>query len=179
FAIAFFWDGYPKSAYNYFFMLLWFMHYTNRSIIFPLRYPNNNKKMPVIIMLNAIFFNLVNGSINGYFLGSIQPFYPNDYFMQWNFMAGFVLFALGMIINIQSDNILLNLRKPVESCYKIPVGGMFKYVSAPNYFGEIMEWFGFALMVFSLPALSFAIWTFANLAPRAWANHEWYHQKFG
>jgi len=76
--------------------------------------------MPLNIALNAIFFSLINGSINGYFLGSIQPFYAEDYWLQWNFIAGIVLFFTGFIINIQSDNILLKLRKPGETCYKIP-----------------------------------------------------------
>jgi 3-oxo-5-alpha-steroid 4-dehydrogenase 1 len=22
------------------------------------------------------------------------------------------------------------------------------------------------------------VWTFANLAPRAWSHHKWYHEKF-
>jgi steroid 5-alpha reductase family enzyme len=88
------------------------------------------------------------------------------------------LFALGVYINIQSDNILLNLRKPGESGYKIPYGGMFRYVSSPNYLGEIIEWTGYALACWSLPALSFAVWTIANLVPRAIAHHRWYQRQF-
>jgi len=178
FLIAFFSSDMPKSDINYFFMGLWFLHYINRSIVFPLRYPNKNKKMPLTIALNAIFFNLINGSINGYFLGHVQPFYAEGYWLQWNFIAGIALFLTGFIINIQSDNILLKLRKPGETDYKIPQGGLYKYISAPNYFGEIIEWTGFALAVWSLPALSFAVWTFANLAPRALTNHKWYLEKF-
>jgi len=40
--------------------------------------------------------------------------------------AGLAVFATGMFINMQADNILLNLRKPGESGYKIPKGGMFE-----------------------------------------------------
>lgn len=178
FLLAFFSNGTDKGGLNYFFMSLWMLHYINRSFIFPLRYPNKYKKMPLSIALNAIFFNLVNGSINGYFFGNIQPFYAENYFLQWNFLAGIVLFFTGFIMNNHSDNILLNLRKPGETGYKIPHGGMFKYISAPNYFGEIIEWIGFALAAWSLPALSFAVWTIANLAPRAITNHQWYLNKF-
>ncbi len=179
FAIAFFSGGNGKSSISFFFMGLWMLHYINRSLIFPLRYPNKNKKMPVSIALNAIFFNLVNGSINGYFFGSIDSlYYAENYFLQWNFIAGISLFVAGFIINNHSDHILLNLRKPGETGYKIPQGGMFKYISAPNYFGEIIEWLGFALAAWSLPALSFAVWTIANLAPRAITNHKWYLEKF-
>ena len=43
-----------------------------------------------------------------------------------------------------SDSILASLRAPGETGYKIPHGGLFCLLSAPNYFGETMEWCGFA-----------------------------------
>eukprot|EP01035_Chromulina_nebulosa_P019175 gene19175-25020_t len=55
---------------------------------------------------------------------------------------------------------------------------MFKYVSCANYTGEIIEWFGYALANWSLPALAFAIYTFSNTAPRAHKHHLWYKIKF-
>ncbi|MCK5466953.1 MAG: hypothetical protein KAI99_00535, partial [Cyclobacteriaceae bacterium] len=57
-------------------------------------------------------------------------------------------------------------------------GWLFNYISCPNYFGEILEWIGFAAASGSLPALSFAIWTFCNLAPRANNHHSWYLDNF-
>ena len=71
------------------------------------------------------------------------------------------------------------LRKPGDTAFHIPMGGMFRYVSAANYFGELTEWVGWAIMTWSLPGLVFAIWTFANLGPRAHRHHNWYNQKFG
>jgi 3-oxo-5-alpha-steroid 4-dehydrogenase 1 len=66
----------------------------------------------------------------------------------------------------------------VATGYKIPHGGMFKYVSAANYFGEVLEWAGWALALRSLPSAAFAFFTFCNLAPRADAHHKWYKAKF-
>jgi steroid 5-alpha reductase family enzyme len=83
-----------------------------------------------------------------------------------------------MWINWRSDAILIQLRKPGETGYKIPQGFLFEYVSSPNLFGEIMEWSGFALLAFNWPALSFMVWTFANLVPRAKNHHDWYLQHF-
>jgi 3-oxo-5-alpha-steroid 4-dehydrogenase 1 len=51
-------------------------------------------------------------------------------------------------------------------------------VSCPNHLGEIVQWFGFALMAWNLPALSFAVWTAANLIPRAVVHHRWYRAHF-
>lgn len=41
-----------------------------------------------------------------------------------------------------------------------------------------MEWFGFALAAWSLPAFAFAVFTFANIGPRAASHHQWYLKKF-
>jgi hypothetical protein len=55
---------------------------------------------------------------------------------------------------------------------------MFEYVSCANYFGEFVEWCGFALATWSPAAVIFAVWTAANLAPRARQHHRWYQGKF-
>ncbi|MBP6515713.1 MAG: hypothetical protein KA242_01600, partial [Chitinophagales bacterium] len=54
-------------------LLLWNLHYLNRSIIFPLRIRTNGKQMPLSIMLSAVGFNIVNGFVNGYFLAVSTP----------------------------------------------------------------------------------------------------------
>ena len=70
------------------------------------------------------------------------------------------------------------LRKPEESVYKVPYGGLYKWISCPNYLGEILVWIGWAIATWSLPGLSFAVWTVANLVPRAWSYHKWYQTNF-
>ena len=94
------------------------------------------------------------------------------------FLLGVSVFFLGMIINIKSDNILFSLRDDGSTGYKIPRGGLFERVSSPNYLGEIIEWIGFAIATWSLAGLTFAVWTFCNLAPRAFAHHRWYKEEF-
>ena len=66
---------------------------------------------------------------------------------------------------------LRELRKPGETGYKIPVGGLYRLLSCPNYFGELLEWIGFAIAAWSLPAFMFAVYTAATSgAARAWQN---------
>ena len=79
---------------------------------------------------------------------------------------------------VHSDRVLINLRKPGETGYKIPVGGGYRWVTAPNYLGEILEWTGWAILTWSTAGLSFAVFTMANLAPRAFSNHTWYRENF-
>ena len=82
-----------------------------------------------------------------------------------------------MYINHGTDTRLIAIRKEKEG-YQIPQGWLFRWISCPNHFGEIVEWTGFALIAWSVPALTFAIWTFCNLAPRALNHHAWYHENF-
>ena len=72
-----------------------------------------------------------------------------------------LVFAAGYIVNRRSDTILRNLRKPGEKGYKIPYGGMFRWVSAPNYLGELTIWTGWTIATWSLAGLSFAVESWA------------------
>ena len=56
---------------------------------------------------------------------------------------------------------------------------MFRYVSSANYFGEVVEWTGFAILTWSWAGAVFALWTFANLAPRALKINDRYRREFG
>jgi len=42
----------------------------------------------------------------------------------------------------------------------------------------MIEWTGWAIATFSLPGLVFALWTAANLVPRALKHHAWYRATF-
>ncbi|MFT7036894.1 MAG: 3-oxo-5-alpha-steroid 4-dehydrogenase 1 [Cyclobacteriaceae bacterium] len=166
-----------QSSYALLLSLLWLIHYFNRSVIFPFRIKTSGKKMPLIIALSAILFNTVNAGLNGYFLAYLEQ-YGQDNFFQWNFWVGIVVFTFGFYINQRSDYILMNLRKTGETGYKIPFGFLFDKISCPNHFGEIVQWLGFAIMAWNLPASTFLIWTLANLLPRSLRHHKWYKEKF-
>lgn len=161
-----------KGFYNYFFLGLWLMHYVNRTFIFPFRLRNKDKKIPVAIVLSAVFFNLVNGSTNGLFLGEFKT-YEATYFLNPHFIIGVSMFLIGWGINLWADHKILNLRKPGDTHYVMPKGGLFNYLSSPNLFGEIIEWIGFAIAANHLAAYGFAIWTCANLIPRCRDHYNW------
>ena len=173
-----------KQTSNWFnFMLviavsLWSLHYIHRAIIFPFRLKTKGKKMPVVIVLSAILFNTVNGFINGYWLAH---FAPEDKILLSNdtrMVVGALIFSVGFIINQYHDQILISLRKDSKTGYQIPYGGLFKFVSCPNFLGEIITWTGFFVVTLSLPAMAFLIWTLVNLVPRALDHHKWYKTEF-
>lgn len=167
----------PISNYALVLLALFFFHYLNRTFIFPLRIKTKGKKMPLLIVVSAILFNVVNGSSLGYYFANFAT-YTNADFKSMHFIFGALLFCAGMCINWIYDTRLINMRKESSQQYVIPQGALFNVISCPNLFGEIVEWSGFALMCWNLPALSFLVWTLANLVPRAISHHRWYLQKF-
>jgi protein-S-isoprenylcysteine O-methyltransferase Ste14 len=159
------------------FLCLWQFHYIYRTFIFPLRTQTKGKKMPLAVVLSGAFFNILNSYINARWISEFGE-YTSDYIFSLPFILGSTIFVIGFLINYFSDVTLLRLRKPGESGYKIPQGGLFKYVSCPNYLGEGVEWIGWAIATYSFSGLTFAIFTIANLFPRALQNHKWYKGKF-
>lgn len=161
------------------FICLYMIHYLNRVFVFPLRIKTKGKRIPLLVVFSAIVFNVCNTYFIGYYFGHLSPTYDISWFYSPYFIIGFIVFLIGAYINNQSDTILINLRKgDTENEYKIPFGGLFKYVSCPNHLGEIIEWIGFAILSFSLPTFAFALWTISNLLPRSLQHHNWYHNHF-
>ncbi|MEI8204227.1 MAG: DUF1295 domain-containing protein [Bacteroidota bacterium] len=169
-----------KDKLNYLvfgFVALWLFHYFNRVIIFPFRLKTRGKKMPLLIAIFALCFNLMNAFFNGYFFGNLSKGIYEGNICYFRIAIGMLFFIAGMFINWNADQTLIKLRK-TGTDYKIPFGKLYKYISCPNYFGEMLEWTGFVFMVWNLPALSFLLWTIVNLLPRALSTHKWYQNHF-
>ncbi|MCB0706068.1 MAG: DUF1295 domain-containing protein [Saprospiraceae bacterium] len=166
-----------KDNLTWFLVILWAAHYINRAIIFPFRIRTKGKRMPLAIVYSAIGFNLVNGFVNGYYLGFLHQPDASVSLFDVRILLGFAIFLLGVFINNKADTKLIALRKE-NSGYQIPRGWLFEFISCPNHFGEVIEWIGFAVIAWSLPALSFAIWSFCNLVPRAKNHQDWYLENF-
>lgn len=160
-------------------LLIFEAHYFQRSFIFPFLIRGNGR-MPVSIILLGVLFNTMNAFMQGGWLFYLSPAgrYPDRWLLDPRFISGVLLFAAGMFINIQSDSIIRHLRKPGDNSHYLPAKGLFKYVTSANYFGELLEWVGFAVLTWSYAGAVFVIWTFANLAPRASRTYDRYRQKF-
>lgn len=161
------------------FFLLFELHYFQRSFVFPLLM-NGKSRMPVVIMLMGVLFNVINGLLLGEWFFRLAP---ADMYEHWftkgNFWIGLILFVVGMVINWHSDHVIRHLRAPGDTRHYLPTKGMYRYVVSGNYFGELVEWTGFAVMTASPAAWVFVLWTFANLAPRAHAIRLKYIAEFG
>ncbi len=162
------------------FLLLFEIHYFQRSFIFPFLI-RGKSVMPLSVILMGVVFNTLNALMQGGWIFYVAP--ENMYEISWltspQFIVGTLIFISGMIINIHSDYIIRHLRKPGDTKHYLPKKGMFKYVTSANYFGEFVEWCGFAILTWSLSGAVFALWTFANLAPRAAKIYDNYKKEFG
>lgn len=157
-------------------LALWQVHYVQRTLVYPLRM-RGGRPMPVLIVALALGFNSINAYVNARWISELGA-YPTSWLADPRLLAGAALFAAGLAINLRADATLRALRAPGEAGYKLPRGGLYERVSCPNYLGELLEWTGWALATWSLAGLSFAVYTAANLVPRALANHRWYRATF-
>ena len=154
----------------------WVFHYAYRTFVFPALMQPSDKSFPALLVIFAIAFNTLNGYNNAQALvvagleGAPLP--------STHFFAGALVFLVGFAIHFHSDRTIRLLRKPGETGYAIPRGGLFRWVGSPHYLGEMVQWTGWALMTWSLAGVAFALFTICNLAPRAIANHRWYREHF-
>ncbi len=176
--VVLYWLSGNRSLFPTVAMLLWAGHYTYRTFIYPALARLSGKTMPLSVALMAIVFNLGNAGFNGMVLFFWMPVDGTAFLTAPHFVVGFALFVVGFVIHVHSDHVLRTLRAPGETGYTIPNRGLHQWVSSPNYFGETLQWTGFALLTWNLAGVSFAIWTAANLIPRALSNRRWYQEKF-
>lgn len=156
------------------------LHYFQRTFIFPFLIRGKNR-MPWAIIVMGMVFNAINAYMIGGWLFYLSPadLYTPSWLLSPLFFLGTFIFLAGMAINLHSDHVIRNLRAPGDSRHYIPSKGLYRYVASANYFGETVEWIGFAILSWSVAGAVFALWTFANLAPRARAIHKKYCDEFG
>ncbi len=167
----------PHSPVLWPLLALWVLHYGNRTLLYPLRL-RSKTPLPVVILLSGVFFNLINGTILGLGLTRFGGLPGAEWLVHPLMWAGVALFLGGFMMNLHADAVLRRMRWANPVGYAIPQDGAYRWVSSPNYLGEMVEWCGFALVTFSLPGIAFAVWTAANLFPRALSHHRWYRATF-
>ncbi len=159
--------------------MMWQIHYCHRVFIYPWTL-KAGKKMPWMILIMAVIFNTTNGYLNAWSIASQGDKYGEMWLSQsaiYHRLGGFLCRhdpqqgvgpAAGSLARERNG----------KGGYRIPYGLAYRWVSCPNYLGEIIQWVGWAIAVWSLAGWVFAIWTMANLIPRAIAHHRWYRDSF-
>ena len=155
------------------------LHYIQRTLIFPALLKGKSK-MPILIVLMGMLFNTVNTLLIGLWIFYFSPaeMYSRAWLSDPRFIVGSVLFFAGMFINISSDAYIRSLRKNGSSKHYYPSRGMYRYITSANYFGELVEWLGFAVLTWSSAGFLFVFWTACNLVPRSDTIYKKYAETF-
>lgn len=159
----------------------WLVHYLQRAWLDPLVLQTGSARMPVLVVFSAIAYNCLNSYLNATWIGTLGTRYTWRWLIDIRFLYGSMLFVGGYVINRWADIVLRRLRRRGTADgarYGIPRGGLYEDISCPNYFGELVQWTGWAIATWSLAGLSFAVFSAANLIPRAVAHHRWYQRTF-
>ena len=170
-----FWEAGIQGGTPLLFLLMYAGHYVYRACIYPWLSPPGATAIPLSVVGMATVFNIINSTILG---GALFVFDGAVSAPESRLVLGLAVFVIGFVIHVRSDSILRGLRRNRGAGYHIPSGFLYRWVSCPNYLGEIVQWFGFAVAMNSLAGWSFAIWTVANLLPRALRHHRWYRERF-
>ncbi len=166
----------PRSALSWVLFGCWQLHYVHRSLVFPFRIPGGaTRTAPVLVSALGAGFNVLNGTVNGGLAALTVTLHPLGVGL------GLALFSAGLAVNLWHDEVLFAIRRAKRASgadYAIPEGGLFRWISCPNYLGEMIEWAGYAILAQSLGGVAFLVYTVANLGPRALSHHRWYREKF-
>jgi protein-S-isoprenylcysteine O-methyltransferase Ste14 len=160
------------------FLAMWEFHYVDRSFLYPLTIRISSKPFPLAVLIAGLAFNIMNAYLNSNYILMNTPKYAELWLYDMRFLAGLGLFFVGFIVNRHSDYILHLTRRTWKQEYGIPQGGFYRWISCPNYLGEIVIWIGWTVATWSPVAAAFSFWTIANLVPRARSHHQWYRQHF-
>jgi len=185
FPIVFFMGRNSMQPVPLFFLAVWMFHYSNRALINPMLMrvqPGSQSSFDISVVLAGWVTLTIHGYLNAAYISEYGTQYVPAWFSDPRFLVGLAVYAFGFTLNVHSDYILRNLRsknpRPDEPRYKIPYGGGFRFVSCPQYLGEILSFTGFAIMTWNLGAVFVLAVTMANLVPRAVQTHKWFRKNF-
>jgi len=168
------------------FLAVFLIHYANRGYYFPLsmRVPKGSRgTFSAMIVAFGWLSTSLHGYLNGTFAGGLGSHLTDAWLTDPRFLAGITIYYASYVLNIRSDAIVRNLRTREEvatgmKVYRVPEGGLFRWVTNASYLTELTAWAGFALATWSLAGVYILALSAANLLPRAVATHRWYLERF-
>jgi len=92
-------------------------------------------------------------------------------------LVGVGVFAVGSLGNLYHHYLLAHLRKPGETGYKLPRGGMFGWICCPHYFFELVAWLGAAIVSAHATGWILLVCFTSYLGGRSGSTLAWYHAR--
>lgn len=184
FVVFFLWNWPGANAAALLMGAIWLIHYGNRGWFFPLAIrvaPGRKSTFNVSVMLAGMFVVGIHGYLNATWFTVFGGF-TAEWLTDPRFIIGLIIYVIGLALILHSEYVVRNLRprEPGTSAteYKIPYGGGFRFVTSPQYLGELTAWAGFTVFTWGLPGVMIFLISAGNLVPRAFATHKWYKEKF-
>ncbi|XP_031557314.1 steroid 5-alpha-reductase DET2-like [Actinia tenebrosa] len=172
--------GKPSSPFHFIALGTYNAHFIKRILecLFVHKYSRNIEVMSVIQI--GAFYTL-GASVQHYWCNVYTSANDGNRLMNNKILliVGFVAFIGGEFINFYHHALLASLR-PKGSApgnYVVPSGGLFDLLVCPHYFGEIIGWFGMAIL--GQHSCLYLSWLsmVAYLAGRSHQTREWYLNK--
>lgn len=185
--VYFFFQGEnARTPFALFVLFVWLVHYGNRGFIMPalMRVPVGQKNsFSLALVVIGWIVTTLHGYLNATWASTHAGQLGSAWFWDPRFIFGVALYYAAFFANLHADHIVRNLRTKEEVAqgikkYRVPEGGLFRYVSNPSYLTELLFWAGFALFTWSLAGVYILAISAANLVPRAVSSHAWYREKF-
>jgi 3-oxo-5-alpha-steroid 4-dehydrogenase 1 len=164
---------------------VWLVHYANRGFFFPasIRAAQGQKaSFGFVVVATGWLVTTLHGYLNGSYFSTFGH-YPPSWLHDPRFLVGFAIYAASLALNLHAEAVVRNLRTRDEvlrgvQVYRVPTGGLFRWVTSPSYLVELTGWAGFALFTWSLGGVFIFAISAANLVPRALSTHRWYKERF-
>jgi 3-oxo-5-alpha-steroid 4-dehydrogenase 1 len=165
---------------------VWLIHYGHRAYLFPYLMrsaPGAKSSFSLLVVVAGWGATSLHGYLNASFATTHSTHFTTAWLTDPRFLVGIVLYYISFGLTLQAEAIQRNLRTKAEVAagervYRIPRGGLFRWVTSPCYLTELTAWAGFALCTWSPGGLFIFSISCANLIPRAFATHRWYKERF-
>jgi len=171
--------GQPNSDYDLLVLGMYVLHFVKRCTETLIVHKYSKDCCLQTVFEVASFYSLGAGGV--YWFAHVSSGDQRLSFMQdrSRVCIGIAIYVLGQLCNLYHHMLLANLRKPGQYGYVIPTGGLFGLIVCPQYFGELLSWFGFGLVGYNMGLLlSGFIPMVVYLSARAHHTHAWYSTKF-
>ena len=164
------------SSSKILFMIPFLIHHFHRCVIYP--FLMKGSTIQAFVAIFGTVYGMFNSYLQNKYVLSLSNS-PMSSLSMLRYAVGITIFFIGLFINLQADYSLIKLSKNrKKGQYIIPRGFMFEYISSPNFFGETVEWLGYAICVWTLCGWVLFIQTFFTLIPRGTNRHQYYKKKF-
>lgn len=155
-------------------LITWSIHYTKRELETLFVHRFSHATMPLSNLFKNCIYYWGFAAYVAYFVNHPKYTPPSSDLVY----GGMCLFYFMEVGNLSAHWTLRMLRPPGTKVRRIPRGGLFEFVSCPNYTYEILAWVGFNLMTKTVAGILFMCMGAFQMVAWAQGKHRRYRKEF-